>query len=384
MKLKPYYLKRKLIAGLSSGQHDHLIAKVAVALLIATGYGCSMLQPDAKPESVADANQGKVFNSISDITCQPLVLVPGKDKARVVVNEFTARLKQPSGITPVLAYQIPRDGLHRISIDSFVVHHSGTGSFEQNDNELFYPEVALLDEHNVLISKVDPAHVAYKAPGFTTEEGVGTSFSIDNRGQIPDKTACLLIYTTDSLRKGTTTLINEEKEYAKVRGVVPPPVPDPVARHGDTGHLLIKIKSEDAMQVIRPVAAPVAATVVHKPAEAVTQVLDKDTEAVRNHYVDGVKTALAEGNISEALDKRAELRLVTNQTEEYFLKNYGKTAASLSTVQTSSGNSFAEKARNTYIQRIGDYFKAGKGSAALQLLDEVKQLQSDVDHLFDR
>ncbi|WP_354008270.1 MalM family protein [Endozoicomonas lisbonensis] len=357
-----------------------------IAVVIATGYGCATFQADEQEGGLPDANQGKTFHSIADITCQPLVLMPGKGRARVVINEFTARLEQPSGLTPVLAYQIPEHGMHKIAIDSFVIHHSRFGDGGQGDNELFYPEIALLDQNNVLISKVDPGHIGYKKPGFTTEEGVGTSFTIDNRGAMPDKPACLLIYTTDALRKGTTPLINEEKEYAKVRGVVPPPIPDPVARHGNAGHLMISVKSDGLMPASRPAVVLAAAShqVVHKPARPASPVLDQRTREIRNHYVDGIKNALDQGNVSAALDQRTELKSITADAEYYFLNNYGKPKAVIQSVHGDAGGSFADKARNVYKERMSDYFKQGKGSAALQLLDEVKSLQMDVDQLFDR
>ncbi|KEQ14786.1 hypothetical protein GZ77_10900 [Endozoicomonas montiporae] len=361
------------------------VAKGMLLALIATAYGCSTFQSDEQMEGIPDANQGKTFQSIADITCQPLVLAPGKDKARVVINQYTARLKQPSGLTPVLAYQIPEQGVHKITIDSYVIRHSGLSAAGPDSNELFYPEVALLDRHNVLISKVNPAHVGYKKPGFTSEEGVGTSFTVDNRASVADKPACMLIYTTDSLRKGTTTLINEEKEYAKVRGVVPPPIPDPVARHGNTGHLMITMKS-DGLVAVSPAVVPVAAThhAVHQPASAESDVLDKQTQAIRSHYMNSVKNALDQGNISAALDQRSELKSVTARAEYYFLNNYGKPKTAIQNVHAGTTDSFADKAVDLYKERMNHYLKQGKGSAALKLLDEVKQLQLDVDHLFDK
>lgn len=385
-KLIDCYLKTESLHRGTDSNRCNESASIWLTMLLLTAplSGCSVFQTETRTEAVSDANRGKRFDSVADIICQPLVPVPGKDKTSVVVNEFTARLQQPSGMTPVLAYQIPVQGVHKISIDSYVIRHPGLSAFSLGDSELFYPEIALLDEHNRVISKVDPAHVAYKKPGFTSEEGVGTSFTIDNRGSIPDKTACMLIYTTDSLRKKTTPLINEDKEYARVRGVVPPPIPDPVAQHGNFGHLRIKIQTEEAVMAVNPVvAAPVHRTVT-KPVEPEASVPDANTEAIRSHYINGVRSDLEKGKISEALDKRAELKAVTSQTEHYFLKNFGKPASALPEIQSLTGSTYSEKASHTYIQRINHYLKTGKGSAALQLLDEVKQLQSDVDHLFDR
>ena len=389
--LKSSYLKTKSHLSIND-RHKKIwqpAIKAAALVLVATGYGCSTFQTD-KLVSMPDANQGKTFHSIADITCQPLPLMPGKDTARVVINEQTARLQLPSGLTPVLAYKIPGQGLHKIAIDSFVVRHSGQSTAGSGDNELFYPEIALLNKDNVMTSKVDPHHVSYKMPGFTSEEGVGTSFTIDNRGSVADKPSCLLIYTTDDLREGTTTLTSEEKEYAKARGVVPNPGPDPVARHGNTGHLTIAMKS-NGLVAVNPAIVPAvmdhqgsATQATRQFAEPASLTLDEHTREIRNHYLNGVKSALDQGNVTAALDRRAELKSVTADAEHYFLNNYGKSKAVIQSVGKNAGGSFADKARQLYKERMSDYLKQGKGSAALQLLDEVKALQADVDRLFDR
>ena len=355
------------------------LALVSITFLI---NGCSVFQPDRFSEQLLpDENSGKAFHSIKEISCQPLQLIPGKDKARIVINQYTARLEQPQGTTPVLAYRIPEQGLHHIAINSYVVNPS----WDKQGDELFYPEIALLDQDNNLLSKLDPHHIGYKKPGFTTGEGVSTSFNIDNRGETAPKTTCLLIYTTDELRKKTTTLLNEEKEFARVRGVVPPPLPDPVARHGNNGLLTITLKSSEM-----PVADVQPKLVVYyPPRDAETPYAEKsapdpEIQKIRQHYTNEVKTALAQGEISKALDSRSELKGVVKKIEHYFLTHFGKPASALKAPTKPANADFATEAQHHFLQKLHGYFKVGKGSLALGLLDDAKQLQTDVDHLFDR
>lgn len=358
---------------------------ISIVIVIANS-GCTVFHSPVMLESemnVPDISSGKTFESVQNIPCQPLTLTPGKDNTRVMINDFTARLNQPEGRTPILAYSIPDTAVHHFSIDSYVIHRSMT----RHKAELFYPEIAFLDRHHNIIAKVDSSHVLYKKLGFTSGEGVTTSFTIDNREVNSNKTVCMLIYTTDALKRKTTPLINEEKEYAKVRGVVPPPIPDPVARHGDLGQLRITMKSDTAE--IFPVSLPVVKAMnVVKPVTLVEPVADVRVVEIRQHYINRIQQAIKSGQISQALDIRSEVKNLSNKVETYFINNYfinngGESEKKLSHPEV-PGSSYADRAILYSTQKMHDLFQSGKSSEALQLLDQVKEIQVDVDRQFDR
>ena len=221
--------------------------------------------------------------------------------------------------------------------------------------------------------------MGYQKPGFMMDEGVFTTFTIDNRVQNP--ATCMVIYTSDEARQGKTKLLNEAKEYAKVRGTVALPFPDTYAKHGDKGKLTITLKSSPEYASFAPPSAPV--TVSAGPvalAEA-----DPFTKKVKEHYLKAVGENLQKGNISTALDKRSELKEVAKATEGYFASQYKLAANEISKpAEAKSKDDFAGKALNHYQVKIADYLKAGKASSALKVVDEVRVVQEEVDRLFDR
>ena len=360
------------------------LTRVSAIALLSLTYGCSMLQP-AEPENMPDANHGITFDSVADITCQPLVFQTGQDKADVVINESTARISLDSGTTPVMAYLVPQNQLLEISLDSQVINSPGPAGRGLNGQELFYPQVSLLDKNNQVIRTLEPDEVKYIRPSFTRREGAGAVFSVDNRTAPEDQVACMMIYTTDTLRKNTTVLLSAKNEYAKSHGVKNLPEPDNHAKHGNLGLLKIKMKSEGVMMTSPAVSTTVVTQpVVAKVPQQRIASEPKMTE-IRDHYIDGVKQALEQGNISEALDQRAELKSVVSDAEYYFLQNYGKSGSAIQPVQSDSAAiGYAKQAESYYLGRMADFLKEGNGSMALQLLDDVRQLQVDVDHLFDR
>ena len=348
---------------------------ICILAPVLTLAGCSHFNTQeevvAQPES-----EGKVYNSVKNIKCQPLRYPADKKNARVVVNEFTSRLKQSSGETPVLAFKLPETGIHKVAIHSYAVKVG-------NQEQLFYPEIALLDKSHNVIAHVPKSQIKYKKPGFSTPEGIEAQFIIDNDRRSSEQAVCMLIYTTDDLRKGETTLINEAKEYAKAYGVVAPPIPDPVADHGNNGHLDISIKSSDIAFASVPVA-PVAATALVLP-NALPAKEDGFSKEVRQHYVDAVNEGLKSGSISKALDARSELRGIVRATEGYFVSQYGKPVDQLSRPKAADGkDGYAGKVLYHYQEQVADHLKSGQGAAALQAVDQIKGIQDEVDQLFNK
>ncbi|MGI9273961.1 MAG: MalM family protein [Endozoicomonas sp.] len=358
------------------------LGSIATVTLLA---GCATFN-NSEPPAIEPTVAGKTYHSLSDVQCQPLTMASGKNRAKVVVNEFTSRLEQPEGKTPIVAFSVPGNGYHQISIDSYVVKSvvksavkSGAG---QGGEELFYPEIALLDQNSQLISKLDSHSVGYKKPGFTTPEGVGASFTIDNRALSGRKAHCIVIYTTDDLRQKKTTLINDAKEYARVRGVVPPPIPDPIARHGDTGNLAITIKSSETFGAAPVAVTPPAQSVMPTPAQLPET--DNYLSSVKEHYVSGVRNALEQGEISKALDLRSELKEVSKATESFFISQYGKPKDQLAVPAAPEKAGYATEVMHHLQGSIVEKLKRGEGAAALKQVDKLRAVQEEVDRLFDR
>ncbi len=349
---------------------QYVLPAVAVAFL----SGCSMMEPkgiDAPPVSVSSPSQS--FHALSEVSCQAMPLAPGKETFKAAISPAVDNIELASGQSPVLAYALPETGLHQVTVVSSVLRE-GKGR-----EEVFYPEVALLDRQGKVINTISADQVNYQKPGFLTDEGVATTFAFDNRSQNP--ATCMVIYTTDEARKGKTKLLNEAKEYAKVRGTVALPVPDTYAKHGNTGKLAITLKSS-ATYAPAPVVAK-SVSVVQAP--AVLAESDPFNEKVRAYYLKEVGDSLKQGQITKALDKRSELKEVAKATEGYFASQYQLGSGQVSKPTPVKNNEgFAGKALYHYQEKIADYLKAGKASSALKVVDDVRMVQEQVDQLFDR
>ncbi len=204
--------------------------------------GCSWLPAGDFSEPVKNNLHSVTLNSFKDIQCQQWQDA-GKNKIIVEINSVKQKLKLSTGISPFLAYALPENaltenGIYDVKLNSAVLHGDS-----RKKAEIFYPNIALLNKQGDVIRTLDNEQVKYQAPGFLTPEGHVMQFSVDNRGR--DVVSCMVIYTTDEARKGVTPLLNEAKAFARVRGVVPPPVPDIIARHGDDGKLMIKINKRE-------------------------------------------------------------------------------------------------------------------------------------------
>ncbi|WP_263082008.1 MalM family protein [Endozoicomonas sp. Mp262] len=326
---------------------------------------------DAPP--VSASRESRSFNSFSELICQAMPLVPGKHSFKVGVGQGNDTISLASGQSPVLTYGLPETGFHEITVASAVLH-DGKGK-----EQIFYPQVSLLDREGNVVRTIGAEQVQYQKPGFMADEGVITSFVLDNRVQNP--ATCMVVYTTDEARKGKTKLVNEAKEYAKVRGTVALPVPDTYAGHGNKGNLTITLKSSQAY-TMTPVVAP-SVSVVKTP--AVLPESDPFNKKVRAHYLNEVGDSLKQGEITKALDKRSELKEIARATEGYFASQYQLGMGQVTKpAPVKSSEGFAEKALHHYQEKIAGYLKAGQASSALKVVDDVRAMQEAVDQLFDR
>lgn len=340
------------------------IAGITVLLSLLTG-GCSTFDAPAPSDlsvPLSSNQQGKQLSSLSEIECAPMPLANGQTSFSAPVNKKTNTIELPGGVTPVVAYALPAGSLD-IAISSLVLngHH-------REKAEVFYPEIALLDSNNQIIQHISTGQVSYRKPNFLNPESIHSQFKLNNSA------SCMLIYTTDELRTGTTTLMNEAKEYARVRGVVPPPIPDIEARHGNNGSLRIRVKH----------SAEVAVAPVQHPTPTTDPVSDSMESAMQQHYMEGVRQALSEQDVRKALALRSELNELVQSTEGYFVSQYGKPADRIILpAPPLPEQGFMGKAQNHYRSEIARYLQSGHGSAALKLLDNLQHLQNQVNELFD-
>ncbi|OED42520.1 hypothetical protein ACH42_12220 [Endozoicomonas sp. (ex Bugula neritina AB1)] len=200
--------------------------------------GCTT--PSDSPLDKANAWSTVVVNTqevdLSEVNCLAMPVSSDKKRFSVKVPFNNEYLKLPTGRTPFVAYRIPQ-GHYTITVDSYVVNPES-----KRDAEIFYPEIALINDEQVVTERIGGEKVKYFKPDVVKPEGLSLSFETSQT-----HASCMLVYTTDEQRLGKTRLMNEGKEYAKVHGVVPPPLPDTYATHGDVGHLSISLKGPSAI-----------------------------------------------------------------------------------------------------------------------------------------
>ena len=336
--------------------------KPSFTLLAASMFmvsSCSYQQQGITPSETS----GKHAIPLKEVRCSAMPV--SSDKLR-----FTTRLDQgswvalSSGNSPFVAYSLPQ-GTSQINIQSLPLHAS-----KQNKAEIFAPEAALMDRNNQVIRTIKS--FKYKKPGFISQESLSATIKLNH---IEDQhAACLLIYTTDEARSANTVLMNEAKEYARVRSVVAPPVPDIVARHGYNGelNLSLKISETPPLTPALPVAAP-------------QPVPDSFNDAMKSHFLDGTRQAIAENNVKKALSLRSEFNNIIQNIEAYFISQFGRDKDK--TIQPTApleDEGFADKVIYHYQSETYRYLTTGQTSSALRLQDSLKHMQHQLDVIFDQ
>ena len=138
------------------------------------------------------------------------------------------------------------------------------------DATVFVPTVLILDENFRVSRAIGSGQFHYVQAGFLEPQRLIGHFSID-RGRNGDlaNEKYVLVFTTDADLQGSTPMISEAKLYARVRGVVDPGLPDPVAKHAATGVIRVAVSNvetsnkstqryvseqESARRYVKPVA----------------------------------------------------------------------------------------------------------------------------------
>lgn len=206
---------------------------------------------------------------------------------------------------PVAAYSVPAN-IGELTL---------TLSSEVNKNQVFAPNVLVLDQNMTPSAFFPSRYFGYQAPGVMSADRLeGTLKLTPALGQ---QQLYLLVFTTERDLQQTTVQTDPAKAYAKGTGNAVPDIPDPIARHVTGGRLKLKVSTNTGSSVLvgplfgqsgpAPVTvgntAPVyrarASAQAPAPASAVKhQPVLSDTE---NYFNQAIKQAVAKGDIDKAL-----------------------------------------------------------------------------------
>ncbi|OKP02782.1 maltose operon protein MalM [Xenorhabdus eapokensis] len=205
------------------------------------------------------------------------------------------------------------------------------------DKQVYSPNVLVFDEQLRPAAFYPSHYFRYQQPSImSTDRLEGVLKLTPALGQ---QRIYLLIYTTRSDLQASTQMVDPAKAYAKGVGNSVPDIPDPIARHTETGTLTLKVQSEsNASNILigqvfsSPAPKPVtigstqvstspiktAPTDAPQSAAPVVKPVLNDTE---RYFNDAIKKAINNGDVDKALKLLDEAeRLGSPTARETFIK----------------------------------------------------------------
>ncbi|PHM38938.1 maltose operon protein MalM [Xenorhabdus mauleonii] len=317
-------MKKKLLSLCLSA----LLCNTLPAVSFATSEG---LQPDTA-SSVAPA--------LSQSTLQALQWQPINTSATqtIALNSMSQQLNSGDIHGPIAAFSLPANqGSLDITLTSLI-----------KDKQVYSPNVIVLDEQLRPAAFYPSSYFGYQKPSIMSVDRLEGALKLTPA--LGQQKIYLLVYTTRADLKASTQMVDPAKAYAQGVGNAVPNIPDPVARHTETGTLTLKVKSEhDAGNILigqifatpaqtsAPVQQPVtvgstidsksAASILPPKAtsETLSQPITVAKKSVLNdteqYFNDAIKKAIRNGDIDKALKLLDEAeRLGSPTARETFIK----------------------------------------------------------------
>ncbi len=211
-----------------------------------------------------------------------------------------------------------------------------TSHFGKN---VFYPNALLLNESNQVIKRFNEKDFEYKHAHGMKGDRLETNFIVQPNGE---KKVKLLIFTTDKLAGGESTVRHPAKIDAIGRGNYPPDIPDPIVPHSKYGKLSLAVAVDETITVDETVVVhssdiahqeaikSQAAMLVQQENDRLSTktrvVVNKEelqvaTESQKNFYLDAIKIAVNAGYVDKALKLLEEAKaLGIESAQEVFVK----------------------------------------------------------------
>ena len=347
--------------------------KIALALAVSLLAGCAT----HNSTDVAPPQPKVTFESLATLNYSPLNIYDDGLVYTVPLNQDSAHIRLDGKESPVLGWKIPSYGAYRFKLIS-QIERSGFG----RKASAFMPEMRLLDKDFNVIRTLSAEALEYQKPGLMTQEYFYHNFVVDNRDPLLPPVEYIVVVMTDQGRQHQIMVVDHEKEYAKVRGTMPPITHDIMATAAENG--VITLEATALMASYVPANAPAPA--YEAPVQTGKQkkkVVDNqlDTVVISRAYRAEVKQLLGTGDVAKALKMREQLDVLQQDLQADFAVLYkGGTVAEVKpdvVTQDLPGRLLA-----AYKNQLISYFKAGDTGHALGLLDQAKSLQQHVDALF--
>ncbi|MBD2816080.1 maltose operon protein MalM [Xenorhabdus sp. Flor] len=242
-------------------------------------------------------------------------------KQTVTLSHASLQLNQGNIQGAVAALALPANhGALKITLNSLI-----------KDRQVYSPNVLVLDEQFRPAAFYPSHYFTYQQPSIMSADRLeGTLKLTPALGQ---QQIYMLIYTTHADLQTSTEMVDPAKAYAQGVGNAVPNIPNPIARHTDTGTLTLKVKSErdtgniligHSFTVSEPKTVTVGSThlntVPSQPSSITpeTKPVLGDTE---QYFNEAIKKAVRSGDIDKALKLLDEAeRLGSPSARETFIK----------------------------------------------------------------
>lgn len=347
--------------------------KIALALAV------SLLSACATHDStdIAPPPPKVTFESLETLNYTPLNIYDDGLVYTVSLAQQSAHLRLDGEESPVLAWKIPSYGAYRFKLIS-QIERSGFG----RTAVAFMPEVRLLDKEFNEIRTLSAGALEYQKPGLMTQEYFYHNFVVDNRDPLIPHIEYMVVMMTDQGRQHQIMVVDQEKEYAKVRGTMPPMTDDIMATAAESGHIVLEANA--LMTSYVPANAPPPAYQAPVPlANKKSVVVDNNlnTITISKAYREKVQELLNAGDVASALKMREQLDIVQQTLQADFTVLY-KNGAVAPVKPDSAAMDLTGQLSFAYKNQLINCFAAGDRAQALGLLDQIKSLQQHVDALF--
>lgn len=281
-----------------------LAVPLGTILIALAGCSSPLMAPHAPTLSAPQGQQALASavdccTSLSNLPYRPIT---AQDTLSLALTPETPAHDFGNGKSFFHAFELPQNnGPIALSITSPI-----------RDGQVFAPTILVLDSAFQPVREISSDSLTVRRPtGFTTARLTG-EFSLTPG---PDA-QYLVIYTSDRDRQASTQYESEEKAYARVRGLAPPAVPDPVATHAATGDIELDVTSLTSGSIMSSsprTPAPMVAAPASQPAtqSAPRSTVQPATAAANDQDFDYhrmIDAALKAGDVELALElaERAE------------------------------------------------------------------------------
>ena len=345
-----------------------MMKKTVLSLVLSTFLtGCASTMPEPMVESFTPA---VVYRQLEELPVQTLQIYD--EPVQVEVDLARSDILQVGeSESRALVWKVPAYGAYRFTLRSYVER----SNFARKAT-VFMANVQLLDKNFVEIKTLSADRLKYQKPTMMDGEFAAHDFVVDNQDPMVTPIEYILVTMTDAGRQHTIEVVDQEKEYAKARGFMPPSTPDIFATASETGPISLTGVALNSSYAHAPKAHTINPTYTPSamPSKAVVTTTF-DTVGESKIYLDTMREYVSKGNISTALQMRQEVRQLHDNLQQQFVFLYGKPAESIQVVAEIPADITAEKRlAHIYQQQMNASFREGNTQAALALIDQLEIL----------